>query len=786
MNGNKKLYNLFLILVAVSMLFESVFGSFSVADTNTEKSEKSDDNYLLSDIPDELSDEPPFDAEAVSEKDAEDYRKWAQRDPRWGQLPMGASGKTVAQIGCLVTSVTKIIIQSGYRTSDTFNVATLVNWLNANGGLSDDGNLYWYKPAQMIDGLEFEGMEYYEGDSSSAAMQEKIMSYVRQDKHVILTVKNYGHYVAVDNAKSIAEGRVYIMDSLNNVAGNADVALDSRYPYVSRLCIYSGNNPNDSDYISRCSFEMTHLEAQVKSRATLFSLPCDASAGFGSVAVSTASAGEKLVVTGDLVNTLGQSWHQVFVNGSHLYVKQTEIGFVRFLDDIEIQSETIPQGTLPLGRSFALTQTVVSRHSITRIEGMLADIGDEQSIEQSLSTFSSHMTNIVRILNECGPNTLILFDELGAGTDPTEGAALAISIIEYAREHGSVIAATTHYAELKVYATTAKGVINASCEFDVATLRPTYRLLVGIPGKSNAFAISERLGVPAEIIADARSRVGTESASFEATIEKLESVRQALERDRDEAERKLREAEENRKESAKIKIELAMRLEKAELKARRDAERIIAEARETAEAAFAEIDEMRSRANADEDHRAANEARAELRRRLNEAEEHFAEKPAMPEEKRGPTRPAVVGDTVELLSMGVKAEVVGINKDGSLSLRAGIMNVTARQDEVRVTEKQPKKKVVSSTGTATFRQAAVAPELDLRGMETLEAIPVMERYIDSAVMGKLHTVTIIHGKGTGALRQAVQQSLRKNKAVKSFRLGRYGEGETGVTVVELK
>ena len=418
-------------------------------------------------------------------------------------------------------------------------------------------------------------------------------------------------------------------------------------------------------------------------------------------------------------------------------------------------------------------------------DAVLADIGDEQSIEQSLSTFSSHMTNIVRILNECGPNTLILFDELGAGTDPTEGAALAISIIEYARARGAVIAATTHYAELKVYATTAKGVMNASCEFDVATLRPTYRLLVGIPGKSNAFAISERLGVPAEIIADAKGRVGTESASFEATIEKLESVRQALERDRDEAQRKLREAEENRKESAKIKIELSMRLEKAELKAKRDAERIIAEARETAEAAFAEIDEMRARMNDEEDHRAANEARAALRRRLNEAEESFSEKPAMPEEKRGPTRPAVVGDTVELLPMGVKAEVTGINKDGSLSLRAGIMNVTARQEEVRVTEAQPKKKV-ASTGNTTFRQAAVAPELDLRGMETLEAIPVMERYIDSAVMGKLHTVTIIHGKGTGALRQAVQQALRKNKAVKSFRLGRYGEGETGVTVVELK
>lgn len=423
--------------------------------------------------------------------------------------------------------------------------------------------------------------------------------------------------------------------------------------------------------------------------------------------------------------------------------------------------------------------------SVPVFDAVLADIGDEQSIEQSLSTFSSHMTNIVRILNECGPNTLILFDELGAGTDPTEGAALAISIIEYARKRGAVIAATTHYAELKVYATTAKGVVNASCEFDVATLRPTYRLLVGIPGKSNAFAISERLGVPQEVIEDARGRVGTESASFEATIEKLEAVRQALEHDRDEAQKKLREAEENRKESAKLKVELSLRLEKAELKAKRDAERIIAEARETAESAFAEIDEMRRRANDAEDHRAANEARAELRRRLNEAEESFAERPAMPEEKRAPTRPAVVGDTVEILSMGVKAEVTGINKDGSLSLKAGIMNVTAKQDEVRVTEPVKKKQAVTG-GVTSFREAAVPAELDLRGMETLDAIPVMERYLDSAVMGKLHTVTIIHGKGTGALRQAVQQALRKNKAVKSFRLGRYGEGETGVTVVELK
>ncbi len=420
--------------------------------------------------------------------------------------------------------------------------------------------------------------------------------------------------------------------------------------------------------------------------------------------------------------------------------------------------------------------------------GVFADIGDEQSIEQNLSTFSSHMTNNVRILEECGENTLVLFDELGAGTDPTEGAALAISIIEYARKRGAVIAATTHYAELKVYATNEKGVMNASCEFDVATLKPTYRLLVGIPGKSNAFAISERLGVPKAIIDDARGRVGTESASFEATIAKLEEVRQALEHDRAQAEEKLREAEANRKESAKIRVELELRLDKAEVKAKRDAERIIASARETAEAAFAEIDRMRSQINDEEDHRSANEARTKLLRSLNEAEERFAERPAMPQEVKKPTRPAVQGDTVELLSMGVNAEVVGVNRDGSLQLRAGAMSLTAKQDEVRVVEKpkQKKKQPRSSPGGASLRASSVAGELDLRGMETLEAIPVLERYIDSAVMGKLETVTIIHGKGTGALRAAVQQALKRNKFVKSFRLGRYGEGESGVTVVELK
>ena len=418
---------------------------------------------------------------------------------------------------------------------------------------------------------------------------------------------------------------------------------------------------------------------------------------------------------------------------------------------------------------------------------ILADIGDEQSIEQNLSTFSAHMTNIVSILSECDERSLILFDELGAGTDPTEGAALAISIIEYARQKGAMIAATTHYAELKVYATNEKGVQNASCEFDVETLRPTYHLLVGIPGKSNAFAISRRLGLGEDIIEDAKKRVGTENASFEATIEKLEQTRRLLEKDRNEAALKLRQAEESAKKAAFLKAELEVRLEKADQKSRREAERIIAEARATAEETFAQLDEMKKHANEEEDAQRINQARSELRRRLNRSAEALRPAPEPVEDKKS-ARPVKVGDTVQIKSMVMKATVTEISSDRILTLRAGIMNVTAREDEVLLIEGKaaPDKKTVSANSSAQLRLMRVEPQIDLRGMEAIEAVTAAERYIDSAVMAKLSTVTIIHGKGTGALRAAVQQMLRRNKAVKSFRLGRYGEGETGVTVVELK
>lgn len=317
----------------------------------------------------------PDDADPDEAPSTEDYRKWAQADSRWGSIRLGSNGRTVAEAGCLVTAVTKLIIQSGYRSPNEFNVATLVNWLNANGGLSSEGNLYWFKPAEMIDGFEYDGMDYNGGSTSSSSLQNRIMGYVRENRHIILTVKNYGHYIAVDNAKSLEMGCVYIMDSLNNTSTNADIPLSSRYPTVSRICLYSGNNADDSDYISKCSFSMTHLYARCKSSgACYYSLPCTVAAGEGSEVEGQIGLNAVVEVTADIVNTLGQRWHQIVTSdGRHLYIWGGQLEFIRFINDVQVESETPPSGSLPLGMWYALKENVVSRHNIARIEGRITD-----------------------------------------------------------------------------------------------------------------------------------------------------------------------------------------------------------------------------------------------------------------------------------------------------------------------------------------------------------------------------------------------------------------------------
>ena len=449
-------------------------------------------------------------------------------------------------------------------------------------------------------------------------------------------------------------------------------------------------------------------------------------------------------------------------------------------------------GLLTLMTQCGLHIPAADRSAVSVYQRVLADIGDEQSIEQSLSTFSAHMVNIVEILKEADRHSLVLFDELGAGTDPVEGAALAIAVIQHVRRLGAKVAATTHYAELKTFAMTTAGVENASCEFDVETLAPTYRLLIGVPGKSNAFAISRRLGLPEDVIAAAQEQMSGESVRFEDILTQLEEKRQALEKREQEADRLLRQREEDARRAREFRDQMERAKDNARSRGEAEAKRILRDARAAADQVFQELSDMRkAQAKAD---RALNEneARAALRRQLNEAEEAVSTRDARQEPIPKPSRPIRAGDLVEFPGVRQPAEVVSVGKDGTLQLKAGILKMKAKADEVRLIE-DDERAARKKTPAVTIRQnadralrASAARELDIRGMETLEAESVVDNFISAAVVGKLDEVTIIHGKGTGALRKAVHDILRRNKAVKSFRLGVYGEGESGVTVVTLK
>ena len=427
---------------------------------------------------------------------------------------------------------------------------------------------------------------------------------------------------------------------------------------------------------------------------------------------------------------------------------------------------------------------------------ILADVGDEQSIEQSLSTFSAHMANTVEILKQADDRSLILFDELGAGTDPVEGAALAIAIIQEVRSKGALTAATTHYAELKTFAMTTAGVENASCEFDVQTLRPTYRLLIGIPGKSNAFAISRRLGLEEHVIENAKAQMDSESVRFEDVLTQLEEKRQRLEKAQSEADRLWQQREEDARKARTFREQMEKAKDNARSKGETEARRIVQQAQRQADAVFAELDELRKQQRR-ADYQAVNDRKSDIRRRLNEAESALHQRDEAAEPIPAPTRPIAVGDTVELAGVRTAAVVLAANSDGTLLLQAGKMKMTVKATQVRLLEtaeeiEEKKKQAAKSRaanggGTVQINTGARASaELDIRGLETLEAESVVENYLDAAQRAKLGTVTIIHGKGTGALRAAVHQLLKRSRQVKSFRLGRYGEGEAGVTVVELK
>lgn len=412
---------------------------------------------------------------------------------------------------------------------------------------------------------------------------------------------------------------------------------------------------------------------------------------------------------------------------------------------------------------------------------VFADIGDEQSIEQSLSTFSSHMKNIVEIMEKVTDRDLVLFDELGAGTDPTEGAALAQSILKSLQSRKVRTMATTHYSELKAFALATIGVENASVEFDVESLRPTYRLSIGIPGKSNAFEISQKLGLPEGLIAEAKSLLSKEEIRFEDVIANAEYHRQIAERERQMAEELRQETVRMRDEAEKLRKEMEEKRQKSVSKAKEEARRVLENARREADSIIGELKALRKQAQTPE-----HEVQA-LKRRMEQGIDALSEGLAMPSEHSFAAPKTVrVGENVEIVHLKTKGTVLSLpDGKGEVQLQAGIMKLKAHLSQLRVID--PPKEKVSRVLTKTGAMARTVPlEADVRGMALDEALPAVDTYLDEATLAGLSEVSIIHGKGTGVLRTGIQRHLKRHMHVKSYRDGVYGEGEQGVTVVKLK
>jgi len=427
--------------------------------------------------------------------------------------------------------------------------------------------------------------------------------------------------------------------------------------------------------------------------------------------------------------------------------------------------------------------------SICVFDRILPDIGDEQSIEQSLSTFSSHLVTIVSVINNITPKTLTLFDELGAGTDPVEGAALAEAILEYVLKSGCLCAATTHYAELKAFALETERVENASCEFDVETLKPTYKLVIGTPGKSNAFAISQKLGLSNDIVTRASELVGDNNRSFEAVIENLEATRISLEREREEAVRLKKEYEAFKSRSeAELKKRLANAEREAE-QAKQKAQQMITGAKATSEFVFAQLEELKKKKDSDRFGEDLSAAKRALRAHLKNSADIYDPIEEVSDEQPLP-RDLKVGDEVLLRNVGAKATVLEVpDKDGNLTVQAGIIKTKTNVKNIALISEKATAKNKSASHLSNYRATVsknFKPSLDIRGMTGDDGWFMVDMYIDEANVSGVKSVTIIHGKGTGALRNALWERFRSDRRIRSFRPGQYGEGDYGVTVLELK
>ena len=426
--------------------------------------------------------------------------------------------------------------------------------------------------------------------------------------------------------------------------------------------------------------------------------------------------------------------------------------------------------------------------SITVFKEIYADIGDEQSIEQSLSTFSAHMTNTVKILSEADSDCLCLFDELGAGTDPTEGAALALGILHELYEREVTTLATTHYAEIKLYALSTEGVENAACEFDVESLRPTYRLLIGVPGKSNAFAIAKKLGLSEKIIEDARGRIGEEDLHFEDLISDLEDSRRLAERERLEIEQYKEEVERLKARARESTKGIEKGREKILNRAREEAAKILSDAKETADSI---VKEIRKRENGGGTSLEVEQIRSKLKKKMEETQAFSGQSVKGPMQTIS-LKNLKLGDKVRLLNMhNVVGTVTELpDKNGMFTVSAGILRTKVSAKEVEFIQHKEKEAPVrnqgKTAGLGRSKAMGISPEINLIGKMTADALPELNKYLDDAFLAKLPQVRVVHGRGTGALRKMVHDCAKKNKHIESFRLGEYGEGSDGVTIIYFK
>ena len=644
-------------------------------------------------------------------------------------------------------------------------------------------------------------------DKASAALSDirrKIRTASSKAREVLDKIVHSSKYIKYlqDTIVTQRDGRYVVpvrAECRNNVPGLVhDTSSSGQTVFIEPMGVVQANNDirmlknKEEEEIERILFELSanagdFADAIIRSYQSLTQLNLI----FAKADLAYSMRASMPVINDRGVINLKQARHPLIPKGK---VVPIDIHLGREFDTLVITGpntggKTVTLKTLGLLTLMAMCGLLVpcaDNSELSIFRRVLVDIGDEQSIEQSLSTFSAHMTNIIRIMKLANAGSLCLIDELGAGTDPVEGAALAIAILEKLRDRHAKIASTTHYAELKEFALRTEGVENGSCEFDVATLKPTYRLLIGVPGKSNAFAISKRLGMDSEVVERAQQLVSSENRQFEDVVEKLEKQRQSLEKQVENANRLTAQAN-TEKQKAENELKRAKADAEREIeRARQEAQRIISRTRAQANALVEELEKARR------EKELSAESRSKLRRDIDKMEAHAdpVKLKNTPDEAYKLPRPLKVGDEVLVYDIDKNATVMAPpNKDGVVLVQAGMIKMRVDIKNLRLLKSKTKPNVPKFAATRSVPgRMDVRPqtEIDVRGQTAIEALGIVDKAIDNAVLSGVGKITIIHGKGTGVLRREINQHLRHHKAVKSQRLGTFGEGEDGVTIVELK